>query len=226
VSTLDPTAASPIGWRRPPAADAWVFLREFVRSPLRTASVVPSSRALAARMVEPLRRSTQEAQDPPVVVELGPGTGSFTRALHEVRPDMRYVGIELNPAMADHLEAQFPGIDLVRGPASSLRHAVVDRGLRADLVVSGLPWQAFAGAEGTDLVAAIAASLAPTGAYTQFTYSWSRWAPPGRRQHHELQRSFGNVELSRTVWGNLPPAVVYTATSPRPVGAALSDESR
>lgn len=46
--------------------------------------------------------------------------------------------------------------------------------------MSGLPWQAFAGTAGTDLVAAIAANLAPSGAYTQFTYSWTRWAPPAR----------------------------------------------
>lgn len=52
--------------------------------------------------------------------------------------------------------------------------------------MSGLPWQAFAGTAGTDLVAAIAANLAPSGAYTQFTYSWTRWAPPGRRQHRDL----------------------------------------
>jgi phosphatidylethanolamine/phosphatidyl-N-methylethanolamine N-methyltransferase len=224
VSTLDPAAASSFG-RRPPRADAWVFLREFVRAPLRTASVVPSSRALAARMVDPLHRRAR--QDPPVVVELGPGTGSFTAALHEVRPDIRYLGIELNGTMADHLDSRFPGIDLVRGPASSLSRALAERGLAgADLVVSGLPWQAFAGTAGTDLVAAIATGLVPSGAYTQFTYSWSRWAPPGRRQHRELQRFFGHVELSPTVWGNLPPAVVYTATAPRRAAEVPAADSR
>ncbi|WP_036335501.1 class I SAM-dependent methyltransferase [Modestobacter caceresii] len=193
-----------------------MFLQEFVRAPLRTASVMPSSRALAARMIEPLQRSARDAQDPPVVVELGPGTGSFTAALHDARPDICYLGIELNDTMADHLATRFPGIDLVHGPASSLSRALADRGLvGADLVVSGLPWQAFAGSAGTDLVADIASNLAPSGAYIQFTYSWSRWAPPGRRQHRELQRFFGYVELPTTVWGNLPPAVVYTATEPR-----------
>jgi hypothetical protein len=49
-------------------------------------------------------------------------------------------------------------------------------------MLSGLPWQAFAGTAGTDLVGAIAASLGPWGAYTQLAYSWTRWAPPGRRQ--------------------------------------------
>lgn len=218
MSTMEPTAASatpPATERRPPRADGWVFLREFLRSPLRTASVVPSSRALAARMIQPLHRSARQDQDPPVVVELGPGTGSFTAALREAVPDMRYLGIELNPTMADHLAARFPGVDLVRGPASRLPRALAERGLAgADLVVSGLPWQAFAGTAGSDLVAAIAATLAPSGAYTQFTYSWTRWAPPGRRQHRELQRFFGRVELSPVVWGNLPPAVVYTAAAP------------
>ncbi|SFU01244.1 Phospholipid N-methyltransferase [Geodermatophilus amargosae] len=198
--------------RRRPASDAGLFLREFLRAPLRTASVVPSSRALAARMIEPLISSGGPTQDPPVVVELGPGTGAFTEALPAALPAIRYAGIELNPTMGDHLLTRFPGIDLVRGPASDLHGALAARGLSSvDLVVGGLPWQAFAGTAGTDLVAAL---LAPAGAYTQFTYTWSRWAPPGRRQHRELQRFFGRVELSPTVWRNLPPAVVYTATSP------------
>jgi phospholipid N-methyltransferase len=131
---------------------------------------------------------------------------------------MRYLGVEVNPAMADHLAARFPGIDLLRGPASELSDALSQRGLPAvDLVVSGLPWQAFAGQAGTELVSTIAASLAPSGAYTQFTYTWTRWAPPGPRQHRTLRQHFGRVDLSSTVWANLPPAVVYTATRPLPV---------
>ena len=84
--------------------------------------------------------------------------------------------------------------------------------------MSGLPWQAFAGTAGTDLVAAIAANLAPSGAYTQFTYSWTRWAPPARPAAAPRPPAvFERVELSPTVWGNLPPAVVYTAIVPRRV---------
>ncbi len=173
-----------------------MFLQEFLRAPLRTASVVPSSPALAQRMIAPLLGWPQE-QRPPVVVELGPGTGSFTAALRAAVPDMRYLGVELNDAMADHLSARFPGIDLLRGPASELSGALAQRGLSAvDVVISGLPWQAFAGRAGTELVATIAAHLAPSGSYTQFTYSWTRWAPPGRRQHRELRRFFGRVDLS------------------------------
>ncbi|OMQ13986.1 hypothetical protein A7K94_0219795, partial [Modestobacter sp. VKM Ac-2676] len=112
------TTAAPLS-RPAPHAGAGVFLREFLRAPLRTASVVPSSRALAARMIAPLQRPTRRP-GPPVVVELGPGTGSFTAALHEAVPDVRYLGIELNPVLADHLSARLPGIDLVRGPASVL----------------------------------------------------------------------------------------------------------
>ncbi|PZA21714.1 SAM-dependent methyltransferase [Modestobacter versicolor] len=169
-------------------------------------------------MIAPLLAASSRA-DAPVVVELGPGTGAVTAALRAAVPELRYLGVELNPAMADHLAARFPGIDLVRGPASVLPQALAERGLReVDLVVSGLPWQAFAGSDGTALVSAIAAHLAPSGAHTQFTYRWSRWAPPGRRQHRELQRFFGHVDLSPTVWPNVPPAVVYTATLPRPDG--------
>jgi phospholipid N-methyltransferase len=201
-----------------------VFFREFLRAPLRTASVVPSSPALAQRMIAPLLRRPQALRQP-VVVELGPGTGSFTAALLAAVPEMHYLGVEVNPTMADHLSARFPGIDLLRGPASELSGALAQRGQSAvDLVISGLPWQAFAGRAGTELVATIAAHLTPSGSYTQFTYSWSRWAPPGRRQHRELQRFFGCVDTSPTVWPNLPPAAVYTATQPLPTRARRTDD--
>ena len=156
------------------SSDGGVFLRGCVRAPLRTASVVPSSPALARRMIVPLLLSSQ-APELPVVVELGPGIGSFTAALRAAVPEMRYLGVELNEAMTDHLSSRFPGIDLLRGPASSLSRALAERGLLAvDLGISGLPWQAFAGQAGTELISNIAAHLAPSGAYTQFTYSWTR----------------------------------------------------
>lgn len=222
---LHPFPAAATAPAEPRPSDTRVFLQEFLRAPLRTASVVPSSQALAQRMIAPLVPSSSLRRVPPVVVELGPGTGAFTAALQAAFPGMRYLGIELNPTMAEHLTTRFPGIGLVRGPASALPQALAERGWRSvDLVVSGLPWQAFAGRAGAELVWAIAGHLAPSGAYTQFTYSWTRWAPPGRRQHRELRRWFGRVDVSPTVWRNVPSAVVYTSTQPLPGGARTTDD--
>ena len=195
---------------------AWVdtgrFVREFVRDPLHTASVTPSSRALAAAMV----RAIPAAGDP-VVVELGPGTGAFTRAIQErTAGRVRHVAVELNARWARLLADRHPEIDVVEADARELPCLLADRGITAvDAVVSGLPWVAYApGPDGRGLHAVITEVLAPTGVFTQFGYTWTRWAPPARRQLADLRSHFAEVTTSRTVWRNFPPAIVHEARRP------------
>jgi phospholipid N-methyltransferase len=187
--------------------DKVLFLREFVRSPIRTAAVAPSSRTLAAKITAPV-----PAHGAPVVVELGPGTGSFTQAIRQrLAGRGRHVAIELNPRMAEALRRRFPDLDVVCADASELPHVLADRGLTADVVVSGLPWVAFPTDTARPLLSLVAGSLTETGVFTQFTYAWTRWAAPARRQVHSLRHTFEEVVSSRTVWRNLPPAVIYVA---------------
>lgn len=189
-----------------------MFVREFVRDPLTTASLIPSSAALAAAMI-PADRNW------PVVVELGPGTGAFSRALQaQPCPPDRHLGIELNQKMAALLAADYPQLEVITAGAAELPAVLAAAGLAGgvDLIVSGLPWQAYAGSAGAGLIPAIAGALRPGGTFTQFTYSWTRWTPPGRRQHRNLLTSFGNVQVQGPIWANLPPATVYTCRMPRP----------
>lgn len=197
--------------------DRALFLREFVRSPFRTASVIPSSASLAAQMIAALPASGE-----PVVVELGPGTGAFTEVIQRrLAGRGRHLAIELNPTMSEHLSRRFPSVELVTGYADELPDILADRRLpAADVVISGLPWSAFAGQRGRTLIDTIATSLSPAGVYTQFSYSWTRWAPPAQRQRRQLRSSFEEVVTSRTVWRNLPPASVYFARRPRSAAVA------
>ena len=215
--TSDPRRRRSVAVRQPkrPGNGHLLFLREFVRAPLRTASVIPSSRSLAEQMIRPLL-GRDWSRRPPVVLELGPGTGAFTRVIQEVAPaGTRHLGIELNPAMAQHLSTAFPAVEVVVGAAADLPRLLSRRDVDGvDLIISGLPWQSFAGPGGHRLVSTIAGCLAPGGTYTQFTYSWTRWAPPARRQHRSLSEKFDEVQVSRTIWRNLPPAFVYTSTRP------------
>ncbi|GAA1711213.1 methyltransferase domain-containing protein [Fodinicola feengrottensis] len=194
-----------------PSSDARLFLREFVRSPLTTAAVLPSSPALAAAMTAPIAAMAESVV--PVVVELGPGTGAFTGAIRrQLAGRGRHLAIELSDVMADVLTARYPEVDVVRTDANDLCQVLADRDLpAADAVVSGLPWAAYSG----PLIRTIAGSLAPNGTFTQFAYTWSRWAPPARRLLAGLRAAFDEVEVSRTVWRNVPPAVVYLARGPK-----------
>ncbi|GAA1198957.1 methyltransferase domain-containing protein [Pseudonocardia alaniniphila] len=197
---------------RSPWADTGLFLREFVRHPLNTAAVAPSSAALAAGMTAPLATTGD-----PVVVELGPGTGAFTRAIQErTGGRVRHIAVELNPGWAQLLRERHPEVDVVLGDARELPALLADRGITAvDGVVSGLPWVAYSpGPDGRGLHAVITDALAPGGVFTQFAYTWTRWAPPARRQLADLRAHFGEVTITPAVWRNLPPAVVYVARKP------------
>lgn len=184
--------------------DTALFLREFARDPLHTAAVAPSSSALATAMVAAVPAGA-------TVVELGPGTGAFTRALRERAP-ARHLAVELNPRWATLITRRHPDVDVAVADARTLPALLAERGIpQVDAVVSGLPWVAFA--DGS-LHRVIADALAPTGVFTQFAYSATRWAPPARRQLADLRTHFAQVVTTPVVWRNLPPAVVREARTP------------
>lgn len=207
-------------------SDTGRFLREFVRDPLHTAAIAPSSPALAAAMTRHLPGTGE-----PVVVELGPGTGAFTCAIQErIGGRGRHVAIELNEQWVRLLAHRYPNVDVVRADVTTLPAVLADRGISSvDAVVSGLPWVAYApGPDGRGLHELITDALAPSGVFTQFAYSWTRWAPPARRQLADLREHFGEVVTSRTVWRNLPPAVVHQARQPltRPAAGVADPRPR
>ncbi|WP_235854784.1 class I SAM-dependent methyltransferase [Nonomuraea aridisoli] len=191
------------------------FLWEFVRAPMRTAAVLPSSVGLAARMVAGVPERGE-----PVVVELGAGTGAFTSAIQErLRGRGRHVVVELNDRFAAEIARAYPSVEVVCDHAARLPALLAERGVGpVDVVVSGLPWIAYTGEP--LLIESVARALAPDGVYTQFAYNWTRWAAPARRLVDGLRTEFEEVVTTMTVWRNLPPAMVYVARRPRAAQAA------
>lgn len=93
-----------------------LFLRRWLANPLQMGSIVPSSRALGARVARLIERREDE-----VVVELGAGTGAITRALLAGGvPADRLVVVEIVPEMARHLADSLPGVRVVQGDAFDL----------------------------------------------------------------------------------------------------------
>ena len=104
-------------------ADEGRFLRSWLEDPLRVGAVSPSGRALArmmARYVDP--------QAPGPVIELGPGTGSMTRALLErgVAPERLFL-IEFDPNFCKLLKERFPGVNVIEGDAYAFRSLIAAR---------------------------------------------------------------------------------------------------
>ncbi|MEU8269079.1 methyltransferase domain-containing protein [Sphaerisporangium sp. NPDC049002] len=194
------------------ANDAAVFFGQFMRSPGTTGAVAPSSQRLARVVASPV----PERGDP-VIVELGPGTGVFTKEIQRrLGGRGHHLAVEINARLAVGLAERHPGAKVVVGDAAHLPKILANHGLdRADVVVSGLPWAAFPSALQDRLLEAIRETLTPAGTLTTFAYLHARTLPPAMRFRRRLLEVFEEVVPSRTVWGNVPPAFVYLARRPR-----------
>ncbi len=169
-------------------------------------AIAPSSRRLAREMVDWIDWS-----DVRTVVEYGPGTGVFTEEiLRRLSGGSRFFAIEANRRFADTLQDRFPQIRIYHDDVSSVAPLCQREGVSViDAVVCGLPWAAFRDAEQTELLDATVELLADGGYFATFAYLQGLLLPGGQRFRRKLRPRFREVEVSRTVWRNLPPAFVY-----------------
>ncbi|WP_372053598.1 phosphoethanolamine methyltransferase [Tistrella mobilis] len=180
-----------------------LFLREFLRAPLRTGAQQPSSRALATAMAAEI----DPAADGPVV-ELGPGTGVVTRALLDRGiPEDRLILIELNPSFADHVRRSFPRATVLNGSAFDMRRLItteIGGGTEPQIagVVSGLPLRGRPDGLRTRLLEdALDLARPAAGRFVQFTYWYDSPVP--------FDRARVDGRRTRFVPFNLWPASVW-----------------
>jgi phosphatidylethanolamine/phosphatidyl-N-methylethanolamine N-methyltransferase len=186
-----------------------VFLKAWLKSPLRVGAIAPSGDRLARAIARVVPKSKLP------VVELGGGTGSITTALlRRIGPE-RLIVVERDPELARHLRRKFPAVRVVQGDA---RH--IDRDLKAlgigpvGVVVSGLPLVAMPKRIQREILEASFRLLEPGGPFIQFTYSL--FSPVPRR---EFGLAGGPVAR---VLQNVPPASIWIFR--RREGAAAARE--
>lgn len=185
------------------------FLRQFIRRPTRVGAIAPSSRWLARRMVE-----SGDLPSADTVVELGPGTGSFTQAiLDTIAPSTTFFALEINEKFATSLSQRFADLTVFNDSAEKLPQYLADQGKTAvDCVLCGLPWASLPMEVQEGVMAAVVEALRPGGTFATFAYLHALCLPNARRFRRRLESVFSKVELSPVVWLNLPPAFVYRCT--------------
>jgi len=178
-------------------ADFMVFLRRFLEEPGRVGSIVPSSRFLCNHMLKQVNW-----QKVGVIVELGPGTGAFTKVIcRKKRPEAHYLLVERDPQFRSMLRTRFPGVE-IREEAMHLNDYLAQLGVQqADVIISGLPFANFPVELRTSILDAVKSALAPGGLFITFQYSL--------QLQNELQARFPQVEVNFTLL-NIPPAFIYT----------------
>lgn len=181
--------------------DRLLFLRSWLRNPSQVGAIAPSGRALTRLMTARIT-----AADSPVI-ELGPGTGAFTRALlARGIPEHRLALVEADPAFARTLKYQFPTarhlpMDAAHlGQMDALFHAEP-----AGAVISGLPLLSIPLHKATAILeAAFSHHLRTDGTFYQFTYGPRFPLPAWVLEHLGLQARRVGFALV-----NMPPAAVY-----------------
>lgn len=175
------------------------FARAFLRNAGRVGAVAPSGGALAALMTAAI------APDGGPVVELGPGTGVFTRALlARGIPEEQLALIETDPTLASILKLEFPRSQVLLLDAAQLRGVTLFKGSPVGSVISGLPLLAMPRQKVLRILSAAFSHLRAEGAFYQFTYGLH--CPVPRAILKRLGLAYVRVGFTRA---NIPPATVY-----------------
>ena len=119
--------------------ETFAFTKKFISHYQQMGAVVPSSEYLAQAIVAAL---------PPIpsgqyIIELGAGTGVFTRQLLADHPSNPIIAIELDHDMAERLRINCPDATVVEGDAAKLSDILLSLNVRHDQVggiLSAIPF--------------------------------------------------------------------------------------
>jgi len=172
-----------------------VFMRQGLEKPGMVGALFPSSQATVKGMLQRVDWASCK-----VVVEYGPGVGTFTHPILSRLPkDAKLIAIDTNSDFIDHLKEAIhdPRLITVLGSAADVEAIVEAAGYgQADVVISGLPFSSLPDGLGKKIVEASYRVMNPGGAF--LTYQYRLIA------RHLTEEVFDRVDKQVT-WANLPP---------------------
>jgi phospholipid N-methyltransferase len=179
----------------------WQFLRGFFKNPVMVGSIIPSSRVLIEKMLDPVDWANTK-----LFVEYGPGVGTFTHpVLERLSADATLVTIDTNADFTRYLKESIddPRLVAVTGSAADVEKIIADRNLgAADYILSGLPFSTLPPGIGDAIARATAQVIRPGGAFLVYQFS------PKVRDF--IQPYFARIERGFE-WINVPPATLFWA---------------
>lgn len=181
------------------STEAFRFFRAWLSEPLRVAAVAPSGRALTAMMTAEISAETGP------VIELGPGTGVFTRALlARGVTEENLALVEFGSEFAARLNFDFPRATTLWMDAAKLRKVELFHGTPAGAVISGLPMLSMPPRKVLSILEGAFSHLCIDGAFYQFTYGPRCPIPRPLLDRMGLKAT----HIGHT-FANIPPASVY-----------------
>ena len=175
------------------------FFYKFLVSPRKIGSITPSSAYLTRKMLAGVDWQAVNS-----IVELGAGTGTFTKyiAAHK-RPDCPALIVEQDQEMRRRLALLYPGLRY-GSQAEKLPQLLQEHQLTGvDCLISGLPFAAFPASLRNQILRCAYEALNPGGQFIAFQYTPLLY-PYLKRQYRQVRLGFEPR--------NLPPAFVFTCT--------------
>jgi phosphatidylethanolamine/phosphatidyl-N-methylethanolamine N-methyltransferase len=182
------------------------FFKQYIANPQKTGALAPSSTELAGII-------TQAADIPKArtVVEFGSGTGVFTeKIMQQLTTGTVFFALELNPFFVQETKRRCPAAVVYQDSAARVgQYLKKHKADKCDCIICGLPWASFTRVLQEELLQIILEVLNPGGEFLTFAYLHGLFLPAGQRYRKMLRQGFVQVNQTRVVWRNLPPAFVY-----------------
>lgn len=184
-----------------------LFIKAMLKNPLSVGALTPSSKALAQKMIEGITPNSDS-----IILELGVGTGAVTSELAAILPDRdSYLGIEIDPKLANFVKAQFPHLNIVNVDACGACKLHKELGLGpVKYILSGIPFVSLPKEVSKTIFDEIAEFLQYGCEFRTFQYVHGYYSPPAKRLRDYMTERFGPMHKSPVIMRNIPPAVVLT----------------
>lgn len=177
-----------------------LFARNFFKHPKMLGSLIPSSRFLIDGLLQAIDWSRAR-----VIVEYGPGVGSFTtEILRRMRDDATLVVIEMNRDFVKLLQKSYddPRLHVIHGSASDVKEILARLGHEgADYVISGIPFSTMDPGIRDVILRSTHEVIRPGGMFLVYQFSSEV------KQH--LARLFSSVRQDFELLNILPARIFY-----------------
>lgn len=184
-------------------------MKEVFRANRTTGAIAPSGKKLAEAVTD-----MANLKGAKVIVEYGPGTGVFTEViLSKMDPDAYFITLDVNPEFVKATREKCPGVRCYLDSAQNAIKYLKEAGYEhCDVIVSGLPWTRFDDALQDDILEATYNVLRPGGRFITFSYAFSPLVPSGGKFFKgKLPKRFPKTTVSKPIWKNIPPCLVFIA---------------
>lgn len=175
------------------------FIKQYVKHPRMIGAIVPSTSFSAKRMVRPINFDNAS-----FIVELGAGTGAFTKELiKRKRRDTVLLIIEVNEEFVSRLKDLYedePSVYVIHGSAENVEEYLQQLGIeKVDYVISGLPFASLNKVLSTNILQATTRILHEDGLFITIQYTTYKLAFIGS--------FFSSLRTEWILW-NIPPAYI------------------